>query len=1009
MTLPFAHDVIRPLHVVIIGLVVMTVAGGMLLLSAAQPTAPVDGAIEWHEGSLLRAVVEVLCLSYRFPADYASAVKSFILGIGSGLALIAVGIAVGKRARTSEEGLTVLGVGALPGGLDVAPSSPAHGVHIAPLVAAQVLVGLYLLWSFASSRWSQAADLAVGGSILLSIHFCWAICVGNGLSPTAARIAARTTAAILIVTATIAIWYHYGRNPTLRADFPVGNPVFLGACLIPGLLLTAAIALERVTIARTERSARGMLIAVSVCAVAIGVIFWALLLADSRGPYVGLVFGVLAMWHFAARGRVKWVPVAMSLGCIVVGWLYLIGYADSFSSTGRSATLRLRTHAWSFGWQMFSERPLQGHGQGGFVLAGDSYAVNEVLLDPQVFESRIAHAHNEWIEVMADLGSVGLVLIAGVILLTLHAGMVTLSARPPPGIRWILIGCMASLVGLVVEEFFSVGLRVPGVATMFYTILGLIWALSSYGMRGLVHRLSAGRAGRSFTCAIACAAGLFVLAMTQQDFASARHVHQAKEALRQGDYAQAMESADRAAGARLNPQRGLTNYYRQSETHVLIAEKLQHKARDRARRAYESAPPNARLIALANEDLRESDRHCEAASAALKNLVMRSPGFMNHGRLGYRLNLIRAAHATANNDTKQERALLEDAATWIKQELDRQPFDPSIAVDFVRVAYPKAEAGAVIEVLARPLRHHRITNDYMDLLQGLSQVQAFDAALLGASQESPGENVAPTRVDSSSPAPLETWLPEKLRLAATVGFMRGEYERSVQMLQRAAGMYDKLAPSGALGAASCYEELAICQFFLAPANSALPLLSAASALRLAPQSRLGRELCESVMQRMIEFHLAAGQEDEATALLRQAAPRGVTDTDVVREMGLRYARMCESMLRRREAGGTLRKAPADLAPLFQRWIGRALELNQGDASLHYLAADLAQYTGDDTASAGYLRSALDLGLPLDYAREFLRLAKDQRPLGHALEMLWSAIMPVDAPSDGANAPSTEMP
>ena len=137
MTLPSAYDsdVIRPLHVVIIGLVVMTVAGGMLLLSAAQPIAPVDGAIEWHEGSLLLAVVEVLCLSYRFPADYSSAVKSFILGIGSGLALIAVGIAVAIRARTSEEeGHTVSAVGACPGELDQAPSAPGHGVQAAPKV-----------------------------------------------------------------------------------------------------------------------------------------------------------------------------------------------------------------------------------------------------------------------------------------------------------------------------------------------------------------------------------------------------------------------------------------------------------------------------------------------------------------------------------------------------------------------------------------------------------------------------------------------------------------------------------------------------------------------------------------------------------------------------------------------------------------------------------------------------------------------------------------------------------
>ena len=32
-----------------------------------------------------------------------------------------------------------------------------------------MLLGLYLLWSFASSRWSSAPELAIGASILVSL------------------------------------------------------------------------------------------------------------------------------------------------------------------------------------------------------------------------------------------------------------------------------------------------------------------------------------------------------------------------------------------------------------------------------------------------------------------------------------------------------------------------------------------------------------------------------------------------------------------------------------------------------------------------------------------------------------------------------------------------------------------------------------------------------------------------------------------------------------------------
>lgn len=997
-------EVVRPLHVVIICLVAATIGGGLLLLSAAEPVAPVDGAIDWQEESPLRAVVQLLCLNYQSPTYYAGGVKNYILGIGAGLVMLVVGLAVVVRARTEdEEG----------GGRDVVPaSSPADDsfdaaidrkAHVAPLIAAQVLAALYLLWSFASTRWSHAAQLSLGGSILLAVQFFWSFGLGNGLNPTAARITSRVVIIITAMTAAVAIWYHYGRNPTIRADFPVGNPAFLGACLIPGILLAAGMILQHLMPSADQRRTRALtLIGTSLLAIALCV--WAMLLADSRSSYVGLCYGALGMAFFAWRGRARLIPVVLAIALAIGGWLYVARATDAFSPTGRSATLRLRAYAWDYAWQLFNARPVTGHGQGGFVLLGDSYVANDVLNDPLVFGSRIAHAHNEWLEVLADLGSVGLVLIAAALILTLRAGMAALAARPPPAHRWVLTALMGALVGLIVEESFGVGLRVSGVPTVFYTVVGLIWAMSAFRMAGLVSRLSVTRTRRIWTGVVGGVLGVGALLVTQQDYTAARNVFRATVALDRGDHEEAIRLATAASGqgdadggggglAQLNPQRALTNLFRLSEAHLRAARVLQARAIDRGRRAGEMEPRDRRLLLLAQEDGRLSDEHCKLGSRALRDLVGWSPGFINHGRLGYWLNLTRARNAVARRDEEAELALLKDAGVAIKRELSRQPFDQGITVDYIRVAGATLDFPVLIELFARPLRHNRFTESYLELVRELAADPDFDrhfAPLLAEAIKA--LDTMPD--DREAAADREIWAPEKLRLAATAQFVRGEYNLARTLLERAAPVYERLATSAPLAAASCYAELAICRFFSDPTAPRQAYASAVRAIALAPVSRQGRQLTLSVKSRMVEYLLADQDEERARALLKEIAPWEISDVDLTRELGARYVRMCESILGRREAGGLLRKPPEDMVPMLQAWSARSIELNPGDPQSCLLAADFAFYVGDDVAAVAHLRRAMENGLPMEQARAFVQTARDRAPDSLALRTLWSQIAPL---------------
>ena len=90
-------QLLGPLQVALILLVGGVVGGGCLLLSAAESVTQIDGALAWQEESLLRAVVRLLCLDYRFPTIHPGDVKMFILAVGAGVGLIAFAIGLASQ------------------------------------------------------------------------------------------------------------------------------------------------------------------------------------------------------------------------------------------------------------------------------------------------------------------------------------------------------------------------------------------------------------------------------------------------------------------------------------------------------------------------------------------------------------------------------------------------------------------------------------------------------------------------------------------------------------------------------------------------------------------------------------------------------------------------------------------------------------------------------------------------------------------------------------------------
>lgn len=1001
-------------QVVLIVLAALVVAGSCLLLSAAESETLVDGAREWQVGSPLRAVVALLCLDYRWPTLFSGTVKVLVLNLGAGLVLAVLALAValrGREAAGEAEGTEEVTLSED----EAAPIEVRKAAHIAPFWAAQVLVLLYLLWSLASSRWSAAPELAIGGTILLALQFVWALGLGHGLSARGAQLTGRAVVLVTVVTAAVAVWYFYGRNPVLRAKFPFGNPTFLATCLIPGLFLAGAWLWEALGAIRAGHGQRCWLAAV-VAVLALGLGAWAFYLTGSRGPQVGLLFGALAAGFFALRGAQRIVPVAFALLIAMFVWQHIGAQAHSPSPTGRDASARLRLYAWSYAWEMFKAEPQTGYGQGGFVLAGDTHVVKDIERDPLPFPSRVAHAHSEWLEVLADLGAVGIVLLVGVLLLTLHAGMAALAAQPPPAERWTLIALMGALVGLVVEESFGVGLRVSGVPALFYTVIGLIWACSQPRGGGVVAWL-AGRPGRRGVGAAICGlAALGATLIALQDFAAARSAYSARAALEVGDYEQAIRLAQ-SGQSRLNPQRALANWFRLSQAHMLIAQQLQQRAAVRTERAAQVDPPDLTLLGLAEQDYAASEEHCTQGLRALKELVSRAPGFLHHGQLEYDLNLIRMRNPAAYRDPNTQALLLENARSAIERELRRQPYSTALTLDYLRVAWRELSLPEIMEVLARPLRHDRMTRVYLEFLDdlarmGIAEFEPQFAQLVEQARAALPEFEPPVirrnaeQEEEGREDQAHRWAPEELRLAATIFFWQGKYEQARQVLEEAREAYDKLAPTAPFGAAAFYLELADTRFNHQPDQPELALTAAREALRLAPVSQRGRHLSLVVKGRMVAYHLAhdAEAEAEAGALLRQLAPPSVTDEEIRYELGVHYGRLCYELLQRRM--GSMRLPPSELPAKFSRWVARAVELAPHNPLAHFIAADLAVRNRECEPAAAHIQQALEHGLAEEEATVFLQAAcavlRDCAPLR---ELLLTMPVPDRPPLPAATPPA----
>lgn len=225
-----------------------------------------------------------------------------------------------------------------------------------------------------------------------------------------------------------------------RVDATLGNPAYLAAILAVAVLLAAgflAASFLPAEPAATRRERRGRALDDAqmlrwrrvfwASVVVLGL--WVLLQTGTRGAFVGLLAGAVAMpiaaVIFADRRALR--PVAMAAGVVLVVTAALFGFDQAvgipaprgcetastpsrlISTTTDEANVGTRIALYGISWRAFLDRPVLGWGQDSYARIFDRF----VRAPDQAYGSQsFDQAHNEVMEELSTKGAVGAIAYA---------------------------------------------------------------------------------------------------------------------------------------------------------------------------------------------------------------------------------------------------------------------------------------------------------------------------------------------------------------------------------------------------------------------------------------------------------------------------------------------------------------------------------------------------------------------------------------------------------------------
>jgi hypothetical protein len=230
---------------------------------------------------------------------------------------------------------------------------------------------------------------------------------------------------------------------------------------------------DKLALMGTRGWLENILLVLAVVVMSLGV-----LLSRSRSGAFVLVFSFLLMFelvtfHFGRGLRRAWLRNALlGLFALVTILALYIGIGATIQKFALDNMLREnRPVFWSNTLGIVADFPFAGTGLGTFASVYPAY---EAAGGPELF---LAHAHNDYLEFLSELGFVGFGLLLGTVLFILVAGFLVWRTRRNARVKALGLGGLVSLTAILLHSLTDFNLHIPANALLFAVTLGLTFVM----------------------------------------------------------------------------------------------------------------------------------------------------------------------------------------------------------------------------------------------------------------------------------------------------------------------------------------------------------------------------------------------------------------------------------------------------------------------------------------------------------------------------------------------------
>jgi len=197
-----------------------------------------------------------------------------------------------------------------------------------------------------------------------------------------------------------------------------------------------------------------------------------LFISASRGGILSLTFSIglfflLLGLKKSQKGKRKIILLINGLIFICVLWLGIGPVITKFATLANSAVASGgRLQVWRDTVQLSSDFPFFGIGLGNFQTLYPKY---KTIATPAFWE----HAHNDYLEMLADTGGIGFPLFFGGIFILFFAIMKKWKDRRDPFVVGITLGGCTGALAILCHSVVEFNLHIPANAFLLFVILGL--------------------------------------------------------------------------------------------------------------------------------------------------------------------------------------------------------------------------------------------------------------------------------------------------------------------------------------------------------------------------------------------------------------------------------------------------------------------------------------------------------------------------------------------------------